>query len=433
MYLRTLLLAIGLAAAALLVACSGDDDDDAMMAEDAPATASPDASQATATATPSPTAEASLEATPAATATPNPSAEAAKEAQRELIARRLQEDFPLLDTTTTTIDLIDIIGLLPPDAIPSIDAPNFDTVEAAGAWLQAQEPVIAFEHNGDARAYPLHILTWHEIVNDVVGGEPVIVTYCPLCNSAIVFSRSVDGDVREFGTSGKLRRSDLIMYDRTNESLWQQLTGEAIVGVDAGTVLDFLPAQIVSFQEFGAAYPGGMVLNQETGHFRNYGQNPYVYYDTGEQFIVAVPEFDDARLDAKERVLAVEVNGEAAAFAWRALSELVVIETAIGGEPVVAFWQPGAVSALDDAFIVGSRNVGAAGAFVPVLDGERLTFEERDGAIVDVGTGSTWNVLGQAVEGPLAGSQLEPVVSGSHFWFAWSVFKPETRVILTSG
>ena len=430
MYLRTMLLATGLAAAALLVACSGDDDDDAMMAEE-PTTAA----QATAIAatTPPPTAAASPgpEATP--TPTPTPSAEAAKEAQRELIARRLQEDFPLLDTTTTTIDLIDIIGLLPPDAIPSIDEPNFDTVEAAGAWLQAQEPVIAFEHNGDARAYPLHILTWHEIVNDVVGGEPVIVTYCPLCNSAIVFSRSVDGEVREFGTSGKLRRSDLIMYDRTNESLWQQLTGEAIVGVDAGTVLDFLPAQIVSFEEFGAAYPGGMVLNQETGHFRNYGQNPYVYYDTGEQFIVAVPEFDDARLDAKERVLAVEVNGEAAAFAWRALSELVVIETAIGGEPVVAFWQPGAVSALDDAFIVGSRNVGAAGAFVPVLDGERLAFEERDGAIVDVGTGSTWNVLGQAVEGPLAGSQLEPVVSGSHFWFAWSVFKPETRVILTSG
>ena len=429
MYMRTMLLAIGLAAAALLVACSGGDDDDAMMAEEPAA--------ATATATTPPTTEASPEATPTPTptptATPSPSAEAAKNAQRETIARRLQEDFPLLDTTKTTVDLLDIIGLLPPDAIPSIDEPNFDTVEAAGAWLQAQEPVIAFEHNGDARAYPLHILTWHEIVNDVVGDEPVIVTYCPLCNSAIVFSRSVDGEVREFGTSGKLRRSDLIMYDRTNESLWQQLTGEAIVGVDAGTVLDFLPAQIVSFGEFGAAYPGGMVLNQETGHFRNYGQNPYVYYDTGEQFIVGVPEFDDARLDAKERVLAVELNGEAAAFAWRALSELVVIETEIGGEPVVAFWQPGAVSALDDAFIVGSRNVGSAGAFVPVLDGERVAFEERDGAIVDVGTGSTWNVLGQAVEGPLAGSQLEPVVSGSHFWFAWSVFKPETRVILTSG
>ena len=428
MYLRTIALTIGLAAAALLAACDGGDDDGAMMEADPAATA-----EATPEPTPSPTAEASPEPTATATATPSPSTEQVRNAQREFVARRLQEDFPSLDTSKATVDLADIIALLPPDAIPSIDAPNFDTIDAAEAWLAPAEPVIAFTHNGDARAYPLHILTWHEIVNDVVGDEPVIVTYCPLCNSAIVFSRTVDGAVREFGVSGKLRRSDLIMYDRTNESLWQQFTGEAIVGVDVGTVLDFLPAQIVSFEEFAAAHPGGMVLNQDTGHFRNYGQNPYVYYDTQERMVVSVPEFDDTRLDAKERVLAVELNGESAAFAWRALSELVVIEAEIGGQAVVAFWQPGALSALDDAFIVGSRNVGSAGAFIPVLDGERLAFEQRDGAIVDIGTGSTWNVLGQAVDGPLAGSQLEQVVSGSHFWFAWSVFKPETRVILTSG
>ena len=424
MHLRRVLVAIGLAAAALCVACSGGDDDDAMMAEDAPATAS----QATATAT----TEASPEATPTATATPNPSAEAAKDAQRESIARRLQQDFPSLDTAKTTVDLIEIIGLLPPDAIPSIDEPNFDTVEAAAGWLEAQEPVIAFELNGDARAYPLRILTWHEIVNDIVGGEPVIVTYCPLCNSAIAFSRTVDGEVREFGVSGKLRNSDLIMYDRTNESLWQQFTGEAIVGADAGAQLDFLPAQIVSFEEFGAAFPGGMVLNEETGHFRDYGQNPYVFYDTSEQMIVPVSGFD-TRLGAKERVLTIEVNGETAAFPFQALTTLGVIETEVGGAPVVAFWQPGAVSALDQAFIIGSRNVGSAGAFVPILDGDPLTFEYRDGAIVDVGTGSTWNVFGQAVDGPLAGTQLEQIVSGSHLWFAWAVFRPDTRVIVTGG
>ena len=428
MHLRRVLVAIGLAAAALCVACSGGDDDDAMMAEDAPATASQPASQATATAT----TEASPEATPTATATPNPSAEAAKDAQRESIARRLQQDFPSLDTAKTTVDLIEIIGLLPPDAIPSIDEPNFDTVEAAAGWLEAREPVIALELNGDARAYPLRILTWHEIVNDVVGGEPVIVTYCPLCNSAIAFSRTVDGEVREFGVSGKLRNSDLIMYDRTNESLWQQFTGEAIVGADAGAQLDFLPAQIVSFEEFGAAFPGGMVLNEETGHFRDYGQNPYVFYDTSEQMIVPVSGFD-TRLGAKERVLTIEVNGETAAFPFQALTTLGVIETEVGGAPVVAFWQPGAVSALDQAFIIGSRNVGSAGAFVPILDGDPLTFEYRDGAIVDVGTGSTWNVFGQAVEGPLAGTQLEQIVSGSHLWFAWAVFRPDTRVIVTGG
>ena len=424
MHPRSVLVAIGLAAAALCVACSGGDDDDAMMAEDAPATASQPASQATATAT--------TEATPTPTATPNPSAEAAKDAQRESIARRLQQDFPSLDTAKTTVDLIEIIGLLPPDAIPSIDEPNFDTVEAASGWLEAREPVIAFELNGDARAYPLRILTWHEIVNDVVGGEPVIVTYCPLCNSAIAFSRTVDGEVREFGVSGKLRNSDLIMYDRTNESLWQQFTGEAIVGADAGAQLDFLPAQIVSFEEFGAAFPGGMVLNEETGHFRDYGQNPYVFYDTSEQMIVPVSGFD-TRLDAKERVLTIEVNGVTAAFPFQALTTLGVIEAEVGGAPVVAFWQPGAVSALDQAFIIGSRNVGSAGAFVPILDGDPLTFEYRDGAIVDVGTGSTWNVFGQAVDGPLAGTQLEQIVSGSHLWFAWAVFRPDTRVIVTGG
>ena len=421
MHPRRVLVVIGLAAAALCVACSGGDDDDAMMAEDAPATASQPASQATATAT--------TEATPTPTATPNPSAEAAKDAQRESIARRLQQDFPSLDTAKTTVDLIEIIGLLPPDAIPSIDEPNFDTVEAASGWLEAREPVIAFELNGDARAYPLRILTWHEIVNDVVGGEPVIVTYCPLCNSAIAFSRTVDGEVREFGVSGKLRNSDLIMYDRTNESLWQQFTGEAIVGADAGAQLDFLPAQIVSFEEFGAAFPGGMVLNEETGHFRDYGQNPYVFYDTSEQMIVPVSGFD-TRLGAKERVLTIEVNGVTAAFPFQALTTLGVIEAEVGGAPVVAFWQPGAVSALDQAFIIGSRNVGSAGAFVPILDGDPLTFEYRDGAIVDVGTGSTWNVFGQAVEGPLAGTQLEQIVSGSHLWFAWAVFRPDTRVIV---
>ena len=291
--------------------------------------------------------------------------------------------------------------------------------------------MIAFERNGDARAYPLEILTWHEIVNDVVGGEPVIVTYCPLCNSAIAFSRLVDGEERTFGVSGSLRLSDLIMYDRETETLWQQLTGEAIVGHHTGAQLEFLPAQLVSFEEFRAAFEDGLVLSRETGHARNYGENPYPLYDSTGRTFFPVGEFSD-QLSAKERVLALEIAGETVAFPFSALSELVVIEAEVGGEPVVAFWQPGQVSALDDAFIIGSRNVGSAGAFSPLLDGERLRFESRDGAITDVGTRSTWDVLGRAVEGPLAGSQLTPLVSGNHFWFAWAVFQPETRVILES-
>ena len=415
MNLRTLLLGGTLLGGALLVAC-GDDDD----SEDATATST--ATEEAVTGTPDPD----------ATETPE-EARARRIAEwRANVLAILQEELPLLDTEQRIVDLLEITPLLPPDAIPSIDAPQFDTTEAASEWLEPLEPVIAFERNGDARAYPLQILTWHEIVNDEVGGEPVIVTYCPLCNSALAFSRVVDGEVREFGVSGKLRRSDLIMYDRTNQSLWQQLSGEAIIGSDVGTVLEFLPAQIVAFREFQEAHPSGLVLNKETGVYRDYGMNPYAFYDRTTSFVVDVPEFGDERLDAKERVLAVEIGDESVAFPFSALTELVAIETELGGEPLVALWQSGQVSALDSPFIIGGRNVGSAAAFRPFVDGDRLTFEGRDGAIFDVETGSEWDVFGRATEGPLAGAQLEPVISASHFWFAWSVFKPDTRLVFES-
>ena len=168
-----------------------------------------------------------------------------------------------------------LFGGPPRDGIPSIDAPKFISPAEAEAWLADNEPVIALEIDGDARAYPLQILIWHEIVNDVVGDVPVIVTFCPLCNATIVFDRRLDGTIYEFGASGLLRNSDLVMYDRTTESLWQQFTGEGIVGDLAGAQLTFLPSSIVSFADFRAAYPGGVVLSRETGYGRTYGSNPY--------------------------------------------------------------------------------------------------------------------------------------------------------------
>ena len=426
---RTIAALLLLAAAALLAACGSDSQP-----EPAPATGTPVATaQASPTVTAEPTATPSpAPATPAATPTLTPTPPGREFEDDEVdTARSLERNFPKIDLSRRAVSLAEIRSVIPRDAIPAIDEPRFLGLEEASEWLAPEAPVIAFERNGEARAYPLEILTWHEIVNDVVGGEPVIVTYCPLCNSAIAFSRLVDGEERTFGVSGTLRRSDLIMYDRETETLWQQLTGEAIVGHDTGTVLDFLPAQLVSFEEFAAAFTDGMVLSRETGYGRNYGANPYPLYDGTSRTFFPVGEFSD-QLSAKERVLALEIAGETAAFPFSALSELVVIEAEVGGEPVVAFWQPGQVSALDAAFIIGSANVGSAGAFSPFLDGERLRFESRDGAITDVGTGSTWDVLGRAVEGPLAGSQLTPLVSGNHFWFAWAVFQPETRVILES-
>ncbi|MGH2403427.1 MAG: DUF3179 domain-containing (seleno)protein, partial [bacterium] len=178
------------------------------------------------------------------------------------------------DFTKHSVPLSQITSGGPPkDGIPAIDKPVFETVADAGKWLKAKEPVIFFESNGDVRAYPLQILIWHEIVNDTVGGQPVTVTFCPLCNTAIAFDRRLDGRVLDFGTTGMLRFSDLVMYDRQTESWWQQITGEAIVGVLTGKQLKFLPAQIVAWETFARTFPAGKVLSRNTGHVRPYGQN----------------------------------------------------------------------------------------------------------------------------------------------------------------
>ena len=344
-------------------------------------------------------------------------------------------NLPFTDFTKRTVDLTEIVsGGPPPDGIPAIRDPQFIDFAAANEWLEDLEPVISLEIDGDARAYPLQILTWHEIVDDTVGGRPVIVTFCPLCNTALTFDRTVDGAVLSFTTSGLLRRSDLIMIDFETGSLWQQITGEAIVGENAGTRLEFISSPIVSYAAFKETFPDGRVLSRDTGFVRQYGVNPYAGYDTiGSSTIFRVNEFDDGRLDAKERVLTVEIDGDAVAFPFSELTEHVVLETDVAGQVVVAFWQPGTLSPLDESFIIGSANVGAAAAYSPIVDGERLTFEARGQEIVDTQTGSVWNVLGLAVSGPMEGTMLEPVLSANHFWFSWSVFQPETLVIRGSG
>ncbi len=231
--------------------------------------------------TPSP-----LPATPAPTATfgaaldadgrvlPNPNYES------ELQAARLKPSEWDTDFRLHTVPYSEIRFVIPRDNIPSIDAPAFVGADEAAEWLADVEPVVALDVGGDARAYPLQILTWHEIVNDEVGGLPVAVTFCPLCNSAIAFDRRLDGELLEFGVSGNLRNSDLVMYDRQTQSWWQQFTGEGIVGKHAGRELEHLPSLLISFADFRAAHPDGKVLSRETGYRRDYGINPYIGYDT---------------------------------------------------------------------------------------------------------------------------------------------------------
>ena len=334
--------------------------------------------------------------------------------------------------TISTSDLLS--GGPPRDGIPSIDDPQFISPAEAAEWLAGNEPVIVVEFNGDARAYPLQILTWHEIVNDTVGGVPLIVTFCPLCNSAIVFERTLDGEPVEFGTSGLLRKSDLVMYDRKTETLWQQFTGEGLIGDLAGAQLTFLPSAIISFDNFREAHPDGVILSRETGFGRNYGRNPYAGYDTiGNNPFLFDGELDE-RLPAVARVVTVSLpNSIDVAYPLATLFEQGVINDVQGEQNLVVFHVGGTASALGAAVIADAEDVGATGVFDPVLAGQMLTFRKDGDTILDNETGSSWNIVGQAIAGELAGQQLSRLVHGDHFWFSWAAFRPETVIYSEDG
>ena len=321
----------------------------------------------------------------------------------------------------------------PRDGIPPIDHPVFIEIGEANEWLGDLEPVISLEINGVSKAYPLQILTWHGIVNDELSGVPVAVTFCPLCNSAIAFDRRLDGVVYDFGTSGSLRFSDLIMWDRQTESWWQQLSGEAIIGELAGRRLTMLPAQIISWSAFKEANPDSPVLSRATGNPRDYGRNPYAGYDRADRPPFLYDGIPDGRLLPKERVLALSINDANIAFPFLILEQERAVNHTLGGQDVAVFFKKGTLSALDAGTIALSRDVGATGVFDPNLDGRKLTFRSDGDKILDVETGSEWNILGQAVDGELAGSALTPIVHANHFWFAWAAFKLNTTIYQGAG
>ncbi|MGQ0561618.1 MAG: DUF3179 domain-containing protein [Gemmatimonadota bacterium] len=336
------------------------------------------------------------------------------------------------DFARHTVPLEEIVSGGPPkDGIPAIDRPRFESVAAARKWLPDREPVIVVEYGGEGRAYPYRILMWHEIVNDRIGDLPVAVTYCPLCNTALVFDRRVGTRVLDFGTTGRLRHSDLVMYDRQTESWWQQATGEAIVGALSGSELKPLPSQTISWAEFRRVFPKGQVLSQRTGFDRPYGKNPYPGYDDARGGPIAgfFRGRRDDRLPAMERVAAVVLGAESVAYPFSRLREPRVVNDRIGGRNLLIVWAPGTASALDRSEIAQGRDVGASGVFARDVNGRVLEFTPAgDGVFRDRQTGSRWNLLGRAVAGPLRGKQLERVPHGDYFWFAWAAFRPHTRL-----
>jgi len=262
-----------------------------------------------------------------------------------------RSEWPRTDFAKSGIDFAEILSGGPPkDGIPSIDDPVFVPVSEESG-LAPREAVIGLVINGDARAYPLRILTWHEICNDVVGGVPVAVTYCPLCNAAIVYDRRVDGVATEFGVTGKLRHSDLVMYDRNTESWWQQFLGVAIVGEQTGKALRVLPSRLESWERFAARHPDGRVLVPADPDLRPYGRNPYVGYDTARRPFLYRGDYPEA-IAPLARVIAVGDQ----AWALDLLRERGRIEAG----DLILTWEPGQASALDTPAVADGRDVGNA-------------------------------------------------------------------------
>ncbi len=258
------------------------------------------------------------------------------------------------DFSKTSVKLSEIISGGPPkDGIPPIDKPTFVPVSKAKG-LAPTDPVLTVADGKTARTYPLQILIWHEIVNDVFNGRPLAVTYCPLCNSGIVFERTVNGQVLDFGTSGKLRNSDLVMYDRQSESWWQQFTGEAIVGEFTGTKLKPIPARLESFKDFKARFPNGEVLARPKVP-RPYGRNPYAGYDTSKKPFLYRGEMPKG-IEPLARVVVVRREGKKPLIVGmahlRKARQLVI-------DNVTLNWTAGQASALDTSVISRGRDVGS--------------------------------------------------------------------------
>jgi hypothetical protein len=337
------------------------------------------------------------------------------------------------DFSRSLVPFSEILSGGPPkDGIPAIDQPVVVSSADAEGWLEDREPVVSVQVGEVARAYPIQILMWHEIVNDDLDGMPLTVTFCPLCNTAIAFDRRVGDRILDFGTTGRLRFSNLIMYDRQTESWWQQADGRAIVGELMGEQLVLYPAALVSWAEFKAAFPQGSVLSRETGFARDYGRNPYTGYDDIDQrpFLYVGPEISD-RLPAMARVLTYVHNGDAVAYPYDVLVETRVANDEVGGQAVAVFWSPGAASALDTGPIAQGREVGSIALYAADLNGQVLTFVSAGQGIVDEQTGSVWTIFGQATDGPLAGQQLVALPGVNHFWFSWAAYQPQTRIFST--
>jgi len=261
----------------------------------------------------------------------------------------LVKEWPKTDFHINNIKFDEIMSGGPPkDGIPAIDNPKFKPISEI-TNIEDNEPVITLSINEEVKAYPIQVLMFHEIVNDTVGGKAVSVTFCPLCNASIVFDRNVGGKILDFGTTGKLRLSDMVMYDRQTESWWQQFTGTGIVGEYTNKKLKVLPSRIESFALFKKRFPDGKVLVPNNSFARNYGRNPYANYDTSKTPFLYMGKYDEA-IPPLARVVAIGKN------AWPL--SILRKKKNIKHNDITISWTKGQNSSLDTSRISKGRDIG---------------------------------------------------------------------------
>jgi len=311
----------------------------------------------------------------------------------------------LADGTKYTVHPSEILAGGPAkDGIPSIDNPEFTSTTKADSWLNDDDLILGLDYNGIIKAYPHRIMNWHEIVNDFAGEKPVLVTYCPLCRTGISFDPTIEGKRVEFGTSGKLWKSNLVMYDRKTDTYWSQVGGKAIIGELAGMKLKQIPMDTATWKDWKELHPDTLVLSKKTGFFRNYDTDPYSSFGKSPSVGFGV-EFDDNRLFSKAIVYGVLIGDEAKAYSEEKIKEVELLNEEFAGAKLLVVLDP---------------KLNVPKIFNREINGDVLEFSLEAGKLVD-NKNREWTFNGES-----EGLQLERIDTFSVFWFSWLATYPET-------
>lgn len=340
------------------------------------------------------------------------------------------------DTAKHTSAFADLHIAAEKDAIRTLDFPEFIAKDHPQNTYYEYEPAIVINFGGEARAYPLSVLTLFELANDSIGGKQVMVTFCPMCHAALVYNRSIKTTAGEktftFGVSGLLMHNDMVMYDHQTETWWEQLMGSGIAGEYSGKSLRMLPALLISVKDFFDRFPQGKILSPEAlnTYMKTHRHRPYHHLEHKGPLSHSyyLPEKTDPRLPPQEHVLDIRVEGHDRIYPFSALAKAQVVSETVGETPVVIFYHEETVSVLDKDDLQEAKRIGSATVYERKLNGTAYTFKKSGNYFQDEQTGSSWDITGLCREGQLKGQQLTMVPHSNHFAFAYLAFYPDAEI-----